>query len=187
MTSPRHHHTPSQQAGFSLIEMIMALVLLGILGAIGLSGFSNVMNGFVLSRDAATTAGKGQLAMLRLARELRVIESVDSVASSNTSLTFVALHDHDEATNTDIKVTYTVTITGDTITLNDGTSTDVLSDQVSSLTFAYYDNPYSSPPETTWSDTRSLIQVTIVLNGPNGSQPSFTTRMTPVNTPNILN
>jgi len=168
----------SKQAGFSLIEMIMVLLLLGVMG-VGLGfGISHVVNGFMVSREAAAVAAKGQLALIRLAREFRVVTSVTS--ASATSITFVALHGVNPDGTPDNQ-TYTVTKSGDTITLNDGGgNNDILVDQVNSLAFAYFDT-YGGSAETTWTVDRTIIQVTIVLNGPEGSTLSFTTRVTPRN------
>lgn len=162
------------QAGFSLIEMIVVFVLIGIMGAGAGLGLSNIVNGFLLSRDAAATASKGQLALLRLSREFRVIKSVTN--ASATSIQFVAKHGDTDAQDK----SYTVTKSGLTITMNDGASTDILTDQVNALTLAYYDT-YNGATQTTWSNSRKLIQVTITLNGPDSTTQSFTTRVAPRN------
>lgn len=166
------------QAGFSLIELIMVLLLLGIIG-VGLGlGISHVVDGFMTSRESAAVAAKGQLALLRLSREFRVITSVTSATA--TSITFVALHGLNPDGTPDT-VTYTVSQNGDTITLDDGEgNNDTLVDQVSSLALAYYDT-FSGSAETTWSEDRSVIQVTIVLNGPDDTPVTFNTRVTPRN------
>jgi len=154
--------------------MIMVIVLLGIMGALGVSSISNVIDGFLLSKDAAATASKGQLALLRLSREFRVIKSVSS--ASATSIQFVAKHGDTTAQDK----TYTVTKSGSSITMNDGASTDVLVDQVNALTLAYYDT-YNGSSQTTWSNTRRLIQVSITLDGPDNNTQSFSTRVAPRN------
>jgi prepilin-type N-terminal cleavage/methylation domain-containing protein len=162
------------QAGFSLVEMIAVLVLIGIMGAGAGFGISNIVNGFFLSRDAAATASKGQLALLRLSREFRVIKSVSS--GSATSIQFKAKHG-----NADVEdKTYTVTKSGSTITMNDGTTTDILADQVNSLALVYY-STYNGAYQTSWGTDSRIIQLTLIMNGPNNSTQSFATRVTPRN------
>ncbi len=178
------------QSGFSLIEIILVLLLLGIMGAVGVLGISNVVSGFMLSRDAAALAAKGQLAMLRLSREFRVITSVDST-SSDSSITFIAFHGYKQDGTTPDNKTYTVKIDNTiasispVITLNDSAianSNDILVDQVKSLAFAYYDSYDDVSPKTTWTEGSStIIQVTLVLNGPNASSCTFSTRVRPRN------
>ena len=167
-----------QQAGFSLIETILVLLLLGIMAAVAAFGISKVVTGFMTSRGSVAIAGKGQLALLRLSREFRVITSVTS--ASATSITFVALHPPAVASDPPVAKSYTVAKSGNTITLNDGANNDILVDQVNSLTLAYYDT-YNGTSQTTWASSRRIIQMTIILNGPESSTLSFTTRIAPRN------
>ena len=164
----------SGQAGFSLIELIAVLVLVGIMGVGAGFGITNIVDGFLLSRDAVATAGKGQLALLRLSRELRVIKSVSSASAS--SIQFVAKHGDTDAED----MNYTVTRSGATITLDDGVNTDVLVDRVNALALAYYDT-YNGAAQTTWTPSRRIIQVTITLEGPDNTTQAFTTRVVPRN------
>lgn len=164
--------TIANQAGFSFVELIAVMVLVGIMAAGAGLGISNIITGFMVSRDSAAIAGKAQLAMLRLSREFRVISSV--TAATSTSITFVATHEGG------INKTYTVTKAGDTITLNDGTTNDTLVDKVSALTYTYYDT-FNGTAETSWASSRRLIQITIGMNGPDNTPLSFTTRVTPRN------
>lgn len=162
----------TMESGFSLVEMILVLVLLGIMGVGAGFGVSTVVNGFLLSRDSAATAAKGQLALLRLSREFRVITSVTSASAS--SIQFAALH------GDGVTQAYTVAKSGNTITLNDGVNNDVLVDKVNALSLAYYDT-YNGAAQTTWTSARKIIQVTIVLSGPDGVPLSFSSRVTPRN------
>jgi hypothetical protein len=95
-------------------------------------------------------------------------------SASASSIRFTALHGEGSSP------TYTVSLIGDTITLNDGVNNDILVDQVNSFALVYYDS-YGGSPQTTWTPAREIIQVTIALNGPNGKPFSFTTRITPRN------
>ena len=166
------------QAGFTLIEMIMAMTLMGFMAAAVGMGIVNVIDGYMSSRAASTVAAKGQLALLRLSREFRVISSVTS--ASATSITFVAFHGYNADGSLNNK-TYTVTQTGDLVTLNDGGgNNDTLVDKVAALSFAYFDT-YTGAAETTWAATRKVVEVTLTLEGPGNDLFAFTTRVVPRN------
>jgi prepilin-type N-terminal cleavage/methylation domain-containing protein len=156
------------EAGFSLIELIAVLVLVGIMGAGASLGLSNIVGGFMSSRDAAAIAGKGQLAMLRLAREFRVISAVS--AATATAITFDALRDSG-ATQT-----MTVTQTGTTVTLNG----DALTDKVTTLAMGYYDT-FDGSPETSWAPSRRIIELVLTMDGPDNTPVVFSTRVMPRN------
>ena len=180
MTRNRSHRFPFfgaafvGQGGFSLIEMILVMVLLGIMGAGASLGLSKVVSGFMTSRDSAALTAKGQLALLRLSREFRVLKSV--TASSATSIQFTALHGEGVSNSP----TYTVSTSGTTITLSAGGTPDVLVDQVNSLALAYYDS-YTGVAKTSWGAASRIIQLTITLNGPDNTAVTFSTRVAPRN------
>lgn len=81
-------------SGFTLIEVIASLALAGILAAALLTLVVTAMDGFVLSRFAADTTQKAQLALTRIRLELIETTAVttadpDQVVFSNPSGTYV--------------------------------------------------------------------------------------------------
>lgn len=162
-----------QESGFTLIEIIMSLVLLGIIGVMAGFGILQVTNSFIWTRGTTSMAGKGQLAMLRMMQELTVATSVGS--SSASSITFTA------QTGSSSTKTYTLSVSGTNLRLSDGTDTDTLCDGVSSLALAYYDSYNDATAATTWESTSKLIAITLTLTGPNNISRSFTARVTPRN------
>ena len=74
------------QKGFTLIEIIMVLILLGIMGTMAGLGIVTFTNSFILSRQAADVTGKARPAMLRLQKEFLRINSV--TAATGTSITY---------------------------------------------------------------------------------------------------
>lgn len=76
--------------GFTLIEMIASLAIVGILAAIAGMGLVQMTEGFLLSRVGAESAQKAQLAMTRMVKEFSHITDVSS--GSSQSITFDSYH-----------------------------------------------------------------------------------------------
>lgn len=167
-----------KQNGFTLIEMLMSLVLLGIMGALAGLGLTQYTEGIVFATANAATAGKSQLAMQRLTKEFTAIKSVTSGAAS--AITFTSQH------GSGVDRNYTLSVQGSAnLVLHDNASgapatEDILTDQVSSFSLAYYD-AYNSAPAVTWSGTSRIIEVTLSLAGASNNTVTFTTRVTPRN------
>ncbi len=129
--------TWSPQSGFTLIEMVMAMVILGLLGAAAGYGMVNGTLAFVRSTDAVHTIGKLRIAGKRMEREIREVRR---------DLVTPALYDISTMNATTLAFIKT---DGTTVTLNSApplatlaysspAGTYTLTDEVSALTFAYY-------------------------------------------------
>ena len=77
--------------GFTLIEIIASLVIIGFLSVLFSVGTGKIFQGFVNSRDNADTSMKAQLALSRMAKELRSVDSVSS--GSQTAMTYSYIRD----------------------------------------------------------------------------------------------
>ena len=76
--------------GFTLIEMVASLAIVGILAAIAGVGLVQLTEGFLLSRNAAETAQKAQMAMLRMVNEFNYI--IDVSGGDRYSIVFDSYH-----------------------------------------------------------------------------------------------
>lgn len=163
--------------GFTLIEIIMVLVLLGIMGVGAGLGLSQVIRGYLFTKDAAETMGKAQVALLRLSKEFRVITEVSSGTAS--ALSFSAQH------GATLTKSYTVSLPvgSNAVKLSDGTNNDTLVDRVNAFVLNYYDT-YSGAASTTWLSSTKIIEVVLTMNGPDGVPVVFTTRVAPRNIAN---
>ena len=74
----------NRQKGFTMIEMIIVLVLVGILSAVAGLGIVTAMQGYLFSKDNATVSAKAQLAIARISREL--LECYDCSGTSGASV-----------------------------------------------------------------------------------------------------
>jgi prepilin-type N-terminal cleavage/methylation domain-containing protein len=90
----RYRRSPT---GFTLIEMIASLSIVGILAAIAGVGLVQLTEGYLLSRSGSERAQKAQLAMMRMVKEFNNI--VDVPAGSTIAIRFDSFH-ADEAFDT---------------------------------------------------------------------------------------
>lgn len=121
-----------RQTGFTLIELILTIVIVGIISGIGASLLRQGV-GAVISEDArANLTSDGRLASERMVREIRMARSrtvADLPACcSATTLTFLDI--------TGTQIVYTSA--GGNITRQDPSGTNILASNVTSLTFSYF-------------------------------------------------
>ena len=146
-------------SGFTLIEMIASLAIVGILAAVAGVGLVQITEGFFLSRAGADSAQKIQLAAMRMTNEFNHI--VDVSGGSSHSITFDSFH-ADEVLDTirSFSIAWNGTA-GDALALvcldcPGGNVTEPLVDDVVAfgLTYIYYDTTgnlvAAASPTTEW-------------------------------------
>lgn len=155
------------QRGFTLVEMVMVIVLLGILAAIGAPMIANSMR---LASTAGTdlgTASQLRYTTERLAREFRAVRlngSAYDIGAAALPLTF---------TKTDGTVV-TLSLSGSNLSISYGGASTVLSNQVSSLTLTY-----TNVTGVVFTNTPSFIDLQISLANPTtGASYTQNTRVT---------
>lgn len=163
-------HGLQDENGFTLIEVIVSLVLAGIVGAIAVMGTVSVVKGYVFTKMNAATAQKGQIALLRVVKELNFLSAVSSGNASG--ITFQSYKDGVAGTHT---ISWAGTV-NDPLIL-DG---DVLSDHVSNFALVYRDT-YNSAPQSGWSSSRKVIEFTLSIQGADNVSSAFTGRIVPRN------
>lgn len=170
------------EKGFTLIEIIASLVILGILGTMVVITSIKVVEGFLFVRINCETAQKGHLALNRLTKEFTNIISVDTANTDATSITFTSRSYVNGAVGT-----YTVSwggVAGNPLLLDNdpgvAVSFDDLVDNVNGFAMAYLDT-FNGTETTTWSAAREIIKVTLTLDAANGVISTFTTHVVPRN------
>ena len=163
------------EKGFTLIEVVVTLVIVGITASLAGMWLVNLANGYIFTVQNANTVQKGQLAITRIAKEFNALQSVTS--SSATSITF---------NRTDVVnpsgIPITLSKSGGSLQLNGHT----LTDRVSAFNLEYYnDDPTSTAYLSSWSTTPSnptrIIKVTLTLTGASNTPSTFTIRAVPRN------
>lgn len=153
--------------GFTFIEVIVSLLLVGMISVFAGTGISMVINGHSLAMKNAEITHKGQFAMTRLIREFTFISSVSS--GTATSISYSSYKQ-------EILNSHTISHVGDMLFL-DG---NPLSDNVAGFEIGYYDS-YDSAKQISWSASARIIEITLKLTGANNNVINFTTRVSPRN------
>ncbi|MGV8079190.1 MAG: PilW family protein [Syntrophales bacterium] len=172
--------------GFTLIEVIVSLILVGILAAVGGLGIVQAVQGYMIVKDNAEMTQKAQLAMARITRE--IVEMTGLTAAASTTLLPVKNVDRNITIGLDASAkAIKISSTGGT----DVTGGDILVDNVNNLTLTYYtgSTPASSwplPVPGTSSDIRNLsaIDINLQIARPDGTALSFLNRVSPRNNKN---
>jgi prepilin-type N-terminal cleavage/methylation domain-containing protein len=135
--------------GFTLIEVVVSLVLVGIIGAIVGMLLVQISKGFVFSKKTAATAQKGQITISRLVKEFSSITSISS--GTATSITFTR----------DPGVTHTISWAGANNPLL--IATDIVTDNVNSFNLQYYDSYNDPSPSPSYLPSTAMIEITLEL------------------------
>jgi prepilin-type N-terminal cleavage/methylation domain-containing protein len=125
--------TMMQQKGFTLVELIVALVLVGIIGTFTTLFMYTGLNGYLRAKDTAEGALKAQIALDRISLELRDINIIDTF-TANTTIDYASV-----TLPGDRQITYNAV--ADTISMDVDGNVNLLLDDVQSFTMtaAYAD------------------------------------------------
>jgi len=162
-----------RDSGFTLLEVVVSLILLGIIALLGVTLLVQAANGFIFVTGAQAVVENAELAMLRLSKEL-IVTQKSSITGTASSLTFASLH-------TGANATYTAFLSGSQLILQDNNNNNyVLANNITSLSFAYYPT-YNGTSSTTWVSGSTIVYISITVAGPNSTSLTFSTRVAPRN------
>ncbi len=163
----------TDERGFTLIEVIVTLILVGITAAMAGMWIVSVAKGYVFAKKNMETTQKAQLALTRLEKEFKSMSAITS--SSANSITY------DRLDNTGAIINQTVTRTGSLLKIKDELNDDTLTNSVSAFTLSYCDDATSTSCHATWTSTSCIIVITLTLTGADNIQSTFTQRIVPRN------
>lgn len=84
-----HSDLRAPERGFTLLEVVCTLVILGVLGSLVFSGFGTALTGYTQLREVGTSDMQTELALIRLQKELAGAAAFPSNAfGDGTSVTF---------------------------------------------------------------------------------------------------
>ncbi len=161
------------KGGFTLIEIIVSLVLLGILAATVFNFAGQAVRGFFISRDAMEITQKAQIALNRMRAEFTYLDITQTVTGASTSISYTAEFPEGTETNTIAYDAGAGTITLDGVTLIDDVAT------AGGLVFQYFDSYNGSDTGSYSPGTTTIIGVTLTMRDSDGTSVTFTSRIYP--------
>lgn len=157
----------SKRRGFTLLEVVCTLIILGVLGGLVFSGFSSALTGYAQMRASTATYMQAELALIRLRKELADVFDAFALSGEGRTLSFR------RADGTAVRLY----IEGDDLMLEEGDHSAPLLGGVGTGTAALFTAHY---PEG--SALPDLITVTFTLDAPAGPK-TYSLAVSPRNTP----
>lgn len=157
--------------GFTLVEIIASLVIIGILALMTGVGISNIYKGYLYTKDNASTSLRAQVALTRLMKELGSVESITN--GSKTSLTYAYIKNGTLVSNRTVSWAGSAS---DPLMLGG----NILARDINDFELTYYAS-YSDAGDNVWNGTEKMIGVTLKLSGAMGEIQSFGENIVPRN------
>ena len=150
----------NSKKGFTLVEAVIVIVLVGILAAVGVPLTVELVDSFDFSLYRRDLSDSGKVALARMEREIRRLRNRTSVITANAgTYRFVDVGNR----------TIQFALNGTNLERYDGTNIDVLANNATSLTFAYFDGNLTAIPAPLVNPSATNIKfvqinITVSLN-----------------------
>ncbi|MGA2330894.1 MAG: prepilin-type N-terminal cleavage/methylation domain-containing protein [Syntrophales bacterium] len=161
----------TEKRGFTLIELVSAIVVVAILSAFTGMGFVYMVHGYVLAKKNADTVQNAEIILARLAKELK---STTSITSGNqTSLTFLS-----KSTNpVDQSLFLSWNNAQNILSLGPTGNADTLAYNVSSFSLSYFNKFDDTAGPTYLPASTMIIKITLSLTGADNVISTFEERV----------
>jgi prepilin-type N-terminal cleavage/methylation domain-containing protein len=174
-----------KESGFTLIEVIVTLILVGVMAAVAGLGIVTAVNGYLFVKENTVIAGKAQVALARMTRELTDLRDIPSPSTNARAASVVFAKVSDTVaigqSGTEIKIAK-----GNPGTTPDYATGDVLVDQVATggLSLAYKKGSVNWTSSDDITDLSHIV-ITLTMSGAGeGSNFTFNTAVNPRNNGN---
>lgn len=155
----------NSQKGFSLIEVVVSLVLVGIMAAVAGMVVLRGVEGYLLAKENLALVQKSQAALTRISLELHNMTVLSTVASSPFCINYKVRPGQGQSV---AAVDRSLGVVGDEIKIVNsavcptGGTGDVLSDGISTLQMNYYKSSDAYSGNGSWTVADGLSQLYVV-------------------------
>lgn len=168
----------NKQKGFTLIEIIVTLVLIGIIAAVAGIGIVGATRAYLFTKDASSISQKAQAVIARLNKTFVNVSDVSISGGTPSAQAITVVIERDNA-----YITETYNFSGTSLTLTIGGSTNTLLDDIDTGAsgFVYLKNDGSTWNTSSDKKDLSRIQVNLAMNSSGGQAVGFSGSFVPRN------
>lgn len=161
--------------GFTLIELVLGMVLIGIVALVVANALSTGITGFFVVDNRKEALDQARGAMDRMAKEIRNINSRSDIGTATaTQLCFRAINNLSDSDATNDYIIISFRYSGNTIIREDGLADlaacpgiagNTLANNITSLSFSYLQSDSTTDPAPPANTKRIRISTTSNVSG----------------------
>ncbi len=159
------------QKGFTLVEIIAVLVITGILAVLISTGVVRIIEGYFFTRDNTAAAMKAQVAVIKISKELRSIEKINSGKKRSMSYSY----NRNGKTIADRSLFWSGTALAPLML-----GKNILLENVTDFEITFHED-YQDSGSNTWSQNKKIIGISFSLKGASDHVSPFSTMIVPRN------